>query len=172
MSGMPMSHRLIAALSGILGVHAGSTVAADVAEVATRAVQQPIPACERAFQDALDNGYVVIPVGETVCIDLEVKGTDVTPAKVTSKATAGRTLIIKAWREPGQPDTFMSVHNPTHAPLRYRAYISRAPGQLEYTSSCPVRSEFPTIEHWPYFIGIIAMNSFKLLTESDDMTCR
>ena len=143
-----------------------------VEKAATKAVEDGPPACEAGHDDALKDGVVTIHPGETICVDLELRGKKVVPVAVVSVASPGKTLILKVWHEPGKPDTLLSVHNPFDAFLRYEAHmLVRGQAEAEYTSSCPVLSKRLGLEHWPYEIKELTLSGFKVLPETGDMVC-
>lgn len=131
------------------------------------------PACEAGHDDALKDGVVTIRPGETICVELQIRGDKVVPVATVSVANPDSTLVLRAWNEPGKPDTLLSVHNPLGSLLRYEAHML-IPGKRkpEYTSSCAVMSRRFGLEHWPYAIKELTLGEFKALPESDTIECR
>jgi hypothetical protein len=142
-------------------------------EVALREVPEPRPKCQEGHGLALDEGIITIRPGEVLCITLRAEGDKVIPVAVTTTDDPNTTLIVRAWHEPGKPDTFMLLHNPLGAFLRYEATMF-LPGrsQGEYTSSCPVLSRRMAFEHWPYQISSLKLGKFSLEPDSEQMWCR
>jgi hypothetical protein len=161
---------LIAALLSSANVSAAESPAA---EAALKTAEDGPPACESGHDDALRDGVVTTRPGETICVELQVHGNKVSPVAAVSVANSDSTLVLRAWNEPGKPDTFLSVHNPLNVFLRYEARML-VPGetQVEYTSSCPVMSRRFGIERWPYAINAITLAEFKAIPESNTMECR
>ena len=141
--------------------------------VAIRTVGEPVPSCEPGHEGALVDGVLTIGPGEAICVQIEVRGDEVVALGVVATATAGNTLVVRSWREPGSSETFMSLHNPLETNLSYEANMLRAgTSQWEYTSSCAVLSRRIGIEHWPYSISQFKLNAFKSLPPSQQIECR
>ncbi len=150
-----------------------SSPPSTVERVALETVKDPIPECVPGHEGALSNGIVTVRPGETVCIRLEVAGSSVTPAEVVSTNVEGSTLVLRAWSEPGSNFTFLSIHNPLDALLRYEAYlISGRKDSPEYTSSCPVLSHRLGIEHWPYAVTEFTLAGFRTIPETEGIECK
>jgi len=143
-----------------------------VEKAGIKTAEDGVPACEAGHDKALKDGVITIRPGETICVDLQLRGKKVVPMAIVSVASPGKTLILKAWNEPGKPDTLLSLHNPLDAFLRYEAHmLVRGHTEAEYTSSCPVLSGRFGLEHWPYAIKELTLSGFKVIPESDNMEC-
>ena len=131
------------------------------------------PACAAGHDNALADGTVTIKPGETICVELQMRGDRIIPVAVVSVANQDSTLVLKAWNEPGKPDTFLTLHNPMDVSIRYEAQmLLPVKSHAEYTSSCPVMSRRFALEHWPYAITELTLSNFRVEPESNTMECR
>jgi hypothetical protein len=160
-------------LLGVLLVVGSAAAQSTMDKVGLRVAAEPKPACQSGHDNALSNGVITIRPGETICVALQANGMSVVPARVVASATSQDTMVVKFWQEPGTNKMFLSVHNPLHGFLRYRAEMVR-PGSLQYqyTSTCPVLSDRLGIENWPFPITALNLSNFETLPDSKTMECK
>jgi len=164
--------RLVILLGALLVVGRASAQS-TMDKVGLRTVAEPQPACQSGHDNALSNGVITIRPGETICVELQENGVSVIPKRVVASATSQDTLVVKFWQETGTNNMFLSVRNPLHRFLRYRAEMAR-PGSLQYqyTSSCPVLSGRISIENWPFPITALNLSNFETLPDSKSIECK
>jgi hypothetical protein len=149
-----------------------STGPSNVAEVGVAIAEDGVPTCTVAPSTRLYDGIIFIEPGEVVCARLELNGGVAIPAEIVGSRESGNVLVLKSWTSAGA-ETFLSVHNPFRASLKYRAGLL-IPGEQQFrpTSSCTVLSERFALEHWPYSIAALALTDFRVLPEGDEsMVC-
>ncbi len=124
--------------------------------------------CALAPSTRLDRGIVFIEPGEVVCVLLERNGAIATPVKLVGSREVGDVLVLKSWRSE-DANTFLSVHNPFDAGLKYRAdFLVPGEQQFRATSSCTVMSERFSLEHWPHSVAALALTDFKISPAGDE----
>jgi len=150
-----------------------SSLPANLERAMLDAAEAPRPACQSGHDAALRDGVVTIRPGQTVCVQLRLDGSVVVPETIVSVADPESTLILKAWLDADNSDTFLTLHNPLDVFLRYEAsMLVPSASRHEYTSSCPVLSRRLSMEHWPYPIDELTLRHFSAEPESETIECR
>ena len=152
---------------------AGATGEPSVEQIFKKIATDPIPACTTGHAAALTGGTLTIKPGEIICASVEARGNSIVPVAVASAYKPETTLVIKFWREPNSGDMYLVVFNPFGGYLQYQAAM-RLPGNLlpQHTSTCPVLSHRRGIERWPQPVEELVLSDFKLLAESESVSCQ
>jgi len=152
---------------------AGTAGAPSVEQVFKKIATDPVPSCEAGHAEALTSGILTIKPDQIICTSVESRGDSIVPVAVVSAYKPETTLVIKFWREPNSGDMYLVVFNPLGGFLQYQAAM-RLPGSLlpQHTSTCPVLSHRRGIERWPQPVEELVLSNFKLLPESESVSCQ
>lgn len=116
--------------------------------------------------------------GEAFSITAQVEDSeivDLAPSGDSSSSVpAIRVRLDQEVEDDGSISTMLVVQNQLDRTLRYEAYMDiDGTNQYLYTSSCPVRSQLSSFEHWPHAIVHFVMTNVRFLSEEDgdSMAC-
>ncbi len=113
----------------------------------------------------------IMGIDERLCVVSEPAATEPRLSAETVDLSRATDALISVETRATSIGAVMVIHNHHSRPLRYRAFIRPVGRELQPTSVCPVRSDVPTIEHWPYEIDTFSFGDFQLLDAGSDMAC-
>src|SRR5262249_49362003 len=122
---------------------------------------------------ALAHGVLTVRPGETICLSFRVEGETLSPLAVVDVTKHESTLVVKSWREQDSGDVFLALYNPFSSYLQYQAtMLLSGASQHQHTTTCPVLSRRRNVESWNISITELRLSAFKLLTDSESVTCQ
>jgi hypothetical protein len=131
------------------------------------------PANCRYIEHAIDaSGSIVIRPGAVYCFQVALNASGVTLTQSKRARSPEGLLSMRLFKESGTSNHYLYVTNGTPYSLKYSASIrSSAGASPSHTPTCPVPAHAAALEHWPYAVIELQIESIRMLESLTNVSC-
>jgi hypothetical protein len=125
-----------------------------------------------AFPVLLNDVVSVYP-NEEIYIEAALENGNLKLVRAVPKVTSPkRTLVFKFKQEPQAKDMILEILNPFPSDIKFAmGMMLPEGGDIQATSSCPIRAGLRLWEHWPHPIYQLVLTNGRVLAKSDSRVC-